>query len=72
MPPRQPCRAGADLDVAMEMAKGHLDDELRWTLFDILSHRQEWWVPGKIVEARHRLKQYWQVGRDRAEPQGDF
>lgn len=30
-------------------------------IFDILANRNEWWVPGKIVEARHRLKQYWKV-----------
>ena len=32
-------------------------------IFDILANRNEWWVPGKIVEARHRLAQYWKVGR---------
>lgn len=53
--------AGADLDVALEMAKGGLDEDLRWQLYDILAHRHEWWVPGKIVQARHRLKQYWDV-----------
>lgn len=29
---------------------------------DLLQNRNEWWVPGKIVEVRHRLKPYWQVG----------
>ncbi|GAB4821271.1 hypothetical protein N2152v2_008317 [Parachlorella kessleri] len=52
--------SGADLDVCMEMAKGHMDGDLSWVIFDILANRNEWWVPGKIVEARHRLKQYWQ------------
>lgn len=31
-------------------------------IFDILGHRNEWWVPGKIVEARQRLAHYWKVG----------
>ena len=31
------------------------------TMYDILGHRNEWWVPGKIVEARQRLAQYWKV-----------
>ncbi|KAG2440720.1 hypothetical protein HXX76_003577 [Chlamydomonas incerta] len=53
--------SGADLDTAMEMAKGHMDDDLRWTMYDILGHRNEWWVPGKIVEARQRLAQYWKA-----------
>ncbi|KAG2441975.1 hypothetical protein HYH02_009769 [Chlamydomonas schloesseri] len=53
--------SGADLDTAMEMAKGFMDDDLRWTIYDILGHRNEWWVPGKIVEARQRLAQYWKA-----------
>ena len=28
---------------------------------DILANRNEWWVPGKIVEVRHRLSGYWRV-----------
>ena len=27
----------------------------------MLKNRGEWWVPGKIVELRHRLKPYWQA-----------
>lgn len=27
----------------------------------MLKNRNEWWVPGKIVELRHRLKPYWQA-----------
>lgn len=53
--------SGTDLDVSMEMAKGFMDEELRWQLFDLLAHRDEWWAPGKVVELRHRLKQYWKV-----------
>ncbi|GLC52406.1 Phosphoglucan, water dikinase, chloroplastic [Pleodorina starrii] len=53
--------AGADLDTAMEMAKGFMDDDLRWVIYDILAHRNDWWVPGKIVEARQRLAAYWKA-----------
>lgn len=34
--------AGADLDVCMEMAKGHMDGDLAWVIFDILANRNEW------------------------------
>lgn len=60
--------AGADLDVAFEMVRGHLDGELAWMIGDTLSNRNEWWVPGKIVEIRQRLSGYWKgtegCGRD--------
>ena len=60
--------AGADLDVAYEMVRGHLDGELSWMIGDTLANRNEWWVPGKIVEIRHRLSGYWKgtqgCGRD--------
>ena len=32
--------SGADMDTSMEMAKGSLDDGLRWTIYDILKNRQ--------------------------------
>lgn len=51
--------AGADLDVAYNMAQGHMDGELSWIISDILANRNEWWVPGKIVEARRRLVGVW-------------
>lgn len=51
---------GADLDVAFEMSRGRLDGDLAWTIGDILANRNEWWVPGKIVDARRRLAGYWQ------------
>lgn len=57
------------MDVTFQMAQGHLDGELSWIISDILAHRHEWWVPGKIVEARHRLKHYWQVRHACAPPQ---
>ncbi|KAK9862996.1 hypothetical protein WJX84_004122 [Apatococcus fuscideae] len=53
------CHSGADMDVALEMAKGYLDGDLTWNLYDLLSHRNEWWVPGKLVELRGRLEHYW-------------
>ncbi|KAL4424419.1 hypothetical protein ABPG77_005662 [Micractinium sp. CCAP 211/92] len=52
--------SGADLDTSFTMAQGLMDGELAWIIGDILANRNEWWVPGKIVEARHRLKHYWQ------------
>jgi alpha-glucan,water dikinase len=51
--------AGADLDVMYEMCRGHMDGELAWMIGDMLSNRNEWWVPGKIVEIRERLAGYW-------------
>ena len=54
------CR-GADMDVALEMAKGGLDGDLLWNLHDLLSHRDDWWVPGKLVDLRQRLAEYRQV-----------
>ena len=60
--------AGADLDVMYEMCRGHLDGELSWAIGDMLTNRNEWWVPGKIVEIRQRLSGYWKgtqgCGRD--------
>lgn len=54
--------SGADLDVSLENAKGYLDGELNYMLHDLLEHRTEWWVPGKIVEIRKRLSGYWKHG----------
>ena len=51
--------AGADLDVAFSMCRGLIDDDLAWHIGDFLANRDAWWVPGKIVEIRQRLKQYW-------------
>jgi len=60
--------AGADLDVMYEMCRGHLDGDLAWMIGDMLTNRNEWWVPGKIVEIRQRLSGYWKgtpgCGRD--------
>lgn len=46
--------------LSVPAARGHMDGELAWIISDILAHRGQWWVPGKIVEARRQLRQYWQ------------
>lgn len=58
--------SGANLDTAMEMAKGALDGDLQWNIYDMLKNRHEWWVPGKIIEIRERLAPVWKApcGRD--------
>jgi alpha-glucan,water dikinase len=33
------CHSGADMDTAAEMAKGHLDGDTTWMLFDMLQNR---------------------------------
>lgn len=53
--------SGADMDTALEMARGSLDGETAWMIGDILQNRNEWWVPGKIVTARQRLEPVWRV-----------
>ena len=53
--------SGADMDTALEMARGSLDGDLAWNIGDILQNREAWWVPGKIVEVRERLAGYWKV-----------
>ena len=35
--------------------------DLQWQLYDMLRNRNEWWVPGKLVEIRQRLEPYWRV-----------
>ena len=55
------CHAGADMDVALAMARGSLDGDLAWNLTDLLQNRNEWWVPGKLVDLRGRLAGYWKV-----------
>lgn len=35
--------------------------DLQWQLYDVLRNRNEWWVPGKLVELRQRLEGYWRV-----------
>ncbi|KAI8469305.1 MAG: hypothetical protein J3K34DRAFT_283926 [Monoraphidium minutum] len=49
------CHSGAELDVALEMARGHLSDDLRWHMYDLTANRHAWWAPGKCLELRRRL-----------------
>ncbi len=39
----------------------HADGDLGWQCEDLLQNRNEWWVPGKIVEIRRRLEHVWRV-----------
>lgn len=50
--------AGADLGTMLTMCDGKLDNELKGILWDIQNNREEWWVGGRIVEARERLSGY--------------
>ena len=50
---------GAQLDSALGFAAGHLGGDLAWTVGDILAHRNEWWVPGKIADARAQMAPLW-------------
>jgi alpha-glucan,water dikinase len=50
---------GAQLDSALGFASGHLGGDLAWTVGDILAHRHEWWVPGKIADARAAMAPLW-------------
>jgi hypothetical protein len=51
--------SGSDLDTAMTMARGCLPGDLQWDIDDLLTNRNEWWVPGKIVNIRERLAPVW-------------
>ena len=53
--------SGQDLDTAFTMARGALDGDLQWKIEDMLSNRDEWWVPGKIVELRESLAAYFEA-----------
>ena len=50
--------AGADLGTMLTMCDGKLDNEVKGILWDIQNNREEWWVGGRIVEARERLAGY--------------
>jgi alpha-glucan,water dikinase len=43
------CHSGADMDTAAEMAKGHLDGDTTWMLFDMLQNRCAWLLYGIIA-----------------------
>jgi len=49
---------GADIDFMIFKAKDGLDGETNGLLHEIQSNRHEWWVPGKIIEARSKLQGY--------------
>jgi alpha-glucan, water dikinase len=55
---------GADLDTSMTMARGALPGDLQWAIDDLLTNRNEWWVPGKIVEVREQLSPVWRGCED--------
>jgi alpha-glucan,water dikinase len=43
---------GQDFDFLLHKAKEGFDGELNGILSDIQGNRHEWWIPGKIMEAR--------------------
>lgn len=51
--------SGSDMDTAMTMARAALPGDLQWDVDDMLQNRNEWWVPGKIVNIRERLSPVW-------------
>jgi alpha-glucan, water dikinase len=51
--------SGSDLDTAMSFARGAMPGDLQWDVDDLLRNRDEWWVPGKIVNIRERLSPCW-------------
>ena len=46
---------------AQLMQSNDFAGDLQWQLYDMLKNRNEWWVPGKLVELRQRLEGYWRV-----------
>lgn len=56
--------SGSDMDTAMTMARGSLPGDLQWDIDDMLTNRQEWWVPGKIASIRERLSPVWRGMED--------
>ena len=42
-------------DSAMDFARGHMPADIQADIEDMLLHRDEYWVPNKIVELRERL-----------------
>uniref|UniRef100_A0A0G4HAY6 Uncharacterized protein n=1 Tax=Chromera velia CCMP2878 TaxID=1169474 RepID=A0A0G4HAY6_9ALVE len=51
--------SGQELDTAFQHARGNLDGHVQWMMDDLLQHRHEWWVPGKLVEIREAMKGHW-------------
>jgi len=54
--------AGSDIDTMAVMCQGHLDGDLNYQIQDLLANRDEWWVPGKVVEIREMLAGYRESG----------
>lgn len=48
----------------MTMARGSLPGDLQWSIDDMLTNRNEWWVPGKILEIREQLSPVWRNCED--------
>lgn len=48
----------------MTMARGALPGDLQWSIDDMLTNRDAWWVPGKIVEIREQLSPVWRHCED--------
>lgn len=64
--------SASTLDESLEFAKGYLDEELKGLLYEILANRIEWFVPGKIADARARLAKVWRRPEVRGERRGPF
>jgi len=56
--------SGIQLDRANEFAHWVMDEGLQQEINDLLANRNEWWVPGKIVELRSRLQHSWRGQED--------
>ncbi len=53
---------GGNLDSAMDFAHGNMPEDLVYEVRDMLAHRDEPWVPTKLVEIRERLSGVWRYG----------
>ena len=55
---------GGNMDSAMDFARGNMPEDIQYDIDDMLAHRDEPWVPNKIVEIRERLSGTWRYGED--------
>ena len=53
---------GGNMDSAMDFARGNMPPDVQADIDDLLQHRNEYWVPNKIVEIRERLSGTWRYG----------
>ena len=53
---------GGNMDSAMDFARGNMPADIEADIDDMLQHRDEYWVPNKIVEIRERLSGTWRYG----------